>query len=185
MTKDQDHYQQATLGAGCFWCTEAVYQQINGIISVEPGYAGGDVIDPTYEEVCTGRTGHAEVAQILFDPAVISYKEILQAFWHMHDPTTLNRQGADIGTQYRSIIFYHNDKQRVTAEQSKTEINQSGLWRNEIVTQIEPLKNYFKAEDYHQNYYRLHPHAGYCSFVIAPKLKKFRKTFPHLLKSEA
>lgn len=185
MDASQNRYEQATFGAGCFWCTEAIYQQINGIVSVEPGYAGGDVINPSYEEVCTGNTGHAEVARIVFDPSIISYKDLLQVFWHVHDPTTLNRQGADIGTQYRSVIFYHTEKQKELAEKSKAETNKSGLWKQPIVTQIEPIKNYFRAEDYHKNYYRLHSNAGYCSFVIAPKLAKFRKEFSHLLHEKA
>lgn len=185
MNPTQNHLETATFGAGCFWCTEAVFQQINGIVSVEPGYAGGEVLKPGYEEVCTGKTGHAEVAQIEFDPSVITYEELLQVFWHVHNPTTLNRQGADIGTQYRSVIFYHNEEQKRIAEKSKADIEHSGLWKKPIVTHIEPIRNYFQAENYHQNYYRLHSNAGYCSFVIAPKLARFRKEFSHLLKETA
>lgn len=174
--------EQATFGAGCFWCVEAIFQQVKGVESVEAGYAGGHVKNPTYREVCSGKTGHAEVARIVFDPDVVSYKELLEVFWHTHNPTTKNRQGADVGTQYRSVIFYHNEKQKKIAEQSLKETDASGLWDDPIVTKIEPLENFYKAEDYHQNYYQNNPNQGYCSIVIAPKLKKFKKEFSYLLK---
>ena len=167
----------ATLGGGCFWCTEAVYQDLKGVQRVESGYAGGTVNNPTYRQVCTGTTGHAEVVQITFDPAVISYKEILDVFWRVHDPTTLNRQGADVGPQYRSVIFYHSNEQRAIAEQSKQETDASGLWPDAIVTEISPYTQFFKAEDYHQNYYQDNPNQPYCMMVISPKMQKFRQEF--------
>jgi len=174
--------EHATLGAGCFWCVEAVFQRVRGVISVEPGYAGGNVPNPTYEQVCTGRTGHAEVARITFDPTMVSFKTLLDVFWHTHNPTTLNRQGADVGTQYRSVIFYENEQQRKIAAESKSRVDASGLWDKPIVTEIEPLKNFYKAENYHQDYYNNHPNAAYCSIVIAPKLTKFEKEFPDLFR---
>lgn len=177
-----DKLEQAIFGAGCFWCVEAVFQNLKGVHRVESGYAGGKVANPTYREVCSGKTGHAEVAQISFDPAVISFEELLEVFWHSHDPTTLNRQGADVGTQYRSAIFYHNEAQRAAAEASKKKTGESGLWENPIVTEIAPLKEFYKAEDYHQNYFNDNPDQPYCSVVIAPKLSKFRREFAHLLK---
>jgi len=179
---NSDKLERATFGEGCFWCAEAVFQEVKGVKSVVPGYAGGHVKDPTYEQVSTGTTGHAEVARIVFDPTVVSYRELLQVFWHTHNPTTLNRQGADVGTQYRSVIFYHNEEQKKIAEESMKKTEESGLWDDPIVTKIEPLKNYSEAEDYHHNYYQNHKNAAYCSFVIAPKLKKFRKEFSYLLK---
>lgn len=174
--------EKATLGAGCFWCVEAVFQDLNGVESVISGYAGGHVPHPTYEQVCTGKTGHAEVAQITFDPDVVSFAEILDVFWRTHDPTTLNRQGADRGTQYRSAIFYHSDEQREIAETSKATANASGMWDNPIVTEIVPLTEFYPAEDYHQNYFRRNPHQPYCMMVVAPKVKKFRKNFAEKLK---
>jgi peptide-methionine (S)-S-oxide reductase len=171
----------AVFGAGCFWCVEAIYQRVTGVIAVESGYAGGHVENPTYNQVISGRTGHAEVARVEFDPAIISYEELLEVFWHTHDPTTLNRQGADVGTQYRSAIFYLTPEQRDTALNSLRKTNDSDLWRDEIVTEVTPLNNYSTAEDYHQNYFNNNPNAGYCSVVIAPKLAKFKKDFPHLL----
>jgi peptide-methionine (S)-S-oxide reductase len=174
-------YETAVFGAGCFWCVEAIFQRVNGVVAVESGYAGGHVINPTYEQVITGRTGHAEVAKITYDPAILSYELLLEVFWHTHDPTTLNRQGADVGTQYRSAIFYHTDSQRDIALKSLRKTNDSGLWPGTIVTEVTPLVNYSKAEDYHQNYFNNNPNAGYCSVVIAPKLAKFKKDFPHLL----
>lgn len=173
--------RQATFGAGCFWCVEAIYQRVLGVISVESGYAGGGVENPTYYQVSTGKTGHAEVARITYDAEKISYEELLEVFWHTHDPTTLNRQGADVGPQYRSVIFYHDEEQRRIAESSRKRTGESGLWKDPIVTEIVPLSNYYKAEDYHQNYYNLNPNAGYCSVVIAPKIAKFKREFPHLL----
>lgn len=176
--------EKATFGAGCFWCVEAVFEEVRGVKSVVAGYAGGDVNNPTYRQVSTGNTGHAEVARIVFDPALVSYEQLLEVFWHTHDPTTLNRQGADVGTQYRSVIFYHNEEQKNIAEQSLQKTDASGLWANPIVTEIEPISNYSEAENYHQDYYANNPNAGYCSVVIAPKLKKFRQEFSHLLKSK-
>lgn len=173
---------KATFGAGCFWCVEAVFQNLQGVHQVESGYAGGKTPDPTYEQVCSGTTGHAEVAQITFDPVIIPYEELLEVFWHTHDPTTLNRQGADAGTQYRSVIFYHDEEQRQLAEVSKQKTDASGLWKDPLVTEISPLTVFYKADDYHQNYYNDNPHQMYCSVVIAPKLKKFYKEFGHLVK---
>ncbi len=166
-----------TLGAGCFWCVEAVYQDIRGVVSVVSGYSGGHVENPTYEQVSGGRTGHAEVCQIEFDPEQISYAEILEVFFETHDPTSLNCQGNDIGTQYRSVIFYHDDKQKETAEAVKAKYEKSGRWKKPIVTEIVAFEKFYRAEDYHQNYYKSNPHAGYCQVVIRPKLDKFRKTF--------
>lgn len=171
----------AVFGAGCFWCVEAIYQRVNGVVAVESGYAGGHLENPTYNQVVSGRTGHTEVARLEFDPEIISYEELLEVFWHTHDPTTLNRQGADVGTQYRSAIFYLTPEQRDTALKSLQKTNDSDLWDDEIVTEVTPLNNYSTAEDYHQNYFNNNQNAGYCSVVIAPKLAKFKKDFPHLL----
>ena len=177
---DNDDYETAVFGAGCFWCVEAIYQRVNGVEAVESGYAGGHVENPTYEQVVTGRTGHAEVAKVTFDPEVISYEELLEVFWHTHNPTTLNRQGADVGPQYRSAIFYNSLEQKQTAEKSLKRTDESDLWEDPIVTEISPLTNYSTAENYHQNYFNNNPNAGYCSVVIAPKVAKFKKDFPHL-----
>src|SRR5690625_33766 len=174
-------YQEATFGAGCFWCVEAIYQRVNGVVAVESGYSGGHVNNPSYREVTSGRTGHAEVARLTFDPSVISYEELLEVFWHTHDPTTLNRQGADVGPQYRSVIFWHNDEQRRIAEESLEKTEKSDLWADPIVTEIQPLENYFRAEDYHQNYFNENTNAGDCSVMIAPQVQQFKKDFPHLL----
>jgi peptide-methionine (S)-S-oxide reductase len=171
----------ATLGGGCFWCTEAVFQQVQGVLAVESGYTGGQVDDPTYEQVCSGETGHAEVVRVTFDPAVISYREILEIFFATHDPTTLNRQGNDVGTQYRSAIFPHSQAQRETAEALMRELTEQRLYDAPLVTRIEPEQPYWPAEAYHQNYYRQHPNQGYCAFVISPKLAKFREKFAHRL----
>ena len=165
----------ATLGGGCFWCVEAVFQRIDGVISVKPGYAGGNVKNPTYKQICTGNTGHAEVAKIEFDPSKITYSQILNVFWQSHDPTTLNRQGNDVGTQYRSVIFFHNESQREIAKKSKIDAEESGYWDDEIVTEITLLNNYYDAEDYHDNYYNDNPNQPYCLFVIKPKLDKLEK----------
>lgn len=181
---DSTHLQVATFGAGCFWCVEAVFQDMKGVERVESGYAGGHVKNPSYKEVCGGKTGHVEVARIWFDSSVISYDQLLTILWHAHDPTTLNRQGNDVGEQYRSVIFYHNDEQKMMAEASKSKTDTSGLWSNPIVTAIEPINNYYAAEDYHQNYFNLHSEQPYCSAVIAPKIQKIRKEFKALLKSE-
>tara|TARA_B100000378_G_scaffold121006_1_gene97419 strand:+ start:412 stop:996 length:585 start_codon:yes stop_codon:yes gene_type:complete len=167
--------ETATMGGGCFWCVEAVYQRVEGVLSVKPGYAGGHVKNPTYKEICTGQTGHAEVAQIEFDPAQVTYEQILNVFWQAHDPTTLNRQGNDTGPQYRSVIFYHSDKQKQVAEKSKNGADESNYWPDPIVTQITLLDNYSDAEDYHHNYYNDNPNQPYCIFVIKPKLDKLEK----------
>ncbi|MDZ7755235.1 peptide-methionine (S)-S-oxide reductase MsrA [Rhodohalobacter sp.] len=176
-----ENYETAVLGAGCFWCVEAVYQRVNGVVAVESGYAGGHVENPSYNQVVSGKTGHAEVAKVTFDPEEISFEELLEVFWHTHDPTTLNRQGADVGTQYRSAIFYNSLEQKKIAEESKKRTDKSDLWDDPIVTEITPLSNYSVAENYHQDYFNNNPNAGYCSVVIAPKLAKFKKDFPHLL----
>lgn len=176
--------KKATFGSGCFWCTEAVFERLNGVHSVVSGYSGGSVENPTYEEVCNGTTGHAEVTQITYDPDVITFDELLEVFWKTHDPTTLNRQGNDIGTQYRSVIFYQDEEQKKLAEKYKEELDRSGAWDKPIVTEISPLTNFFKAEDYHQDYYQNNPNQGYCAFVIAPKVDKFEKVFKDKLKSK-
>jgi peptide-methionine (S)-S-oxide reductase len=170
----------ATLGAGCFWCVEAIFQDLKGASKVESGYSGGHVDNPTYREVCSGLTGHAEVIQVTFDPAVISFKEILEIFFVTHDPTTLNRQGADAGTQYRSAVFYHSPEQRTVAEEVKTSMQ--SVWDDPIVTEIAEFDKFYKAEDYHQNYYKDNPNQPYCSIVIAPKVKKFRQQYQAKLK---
>lgn len=172
----------ATFGQGCFWCAEAIFERVKGVQSVLSGYAGGHVPNPTYEEVCTGKTGHAEVVQIVYNPDVVSYDDLLKIFWKTHDPTTPNRQGADVGEQYRSIILYHNEKQKEKAEYYKNELEKSGAWDNPIVTQIVPFTKFYSAEDYHQNYFENNPNQGYCSFVIAPKVEKFEKVFKDKLK---
>ena len=175
-------YEQVTLGAGCFWCVEAIFQQLKGVKAVESGYSGGQRENPSYEQVCSGATSHAEVARLTFDPEEISFRQLLEVFWHTHNPTTLNRQGADIGMQYRSVIFYHNEEQKKQAEESKAEVEKSNLWEDPIVTQIEPLENYYKAENYHQNFFKNNPNQPYCSAVVAPKVRKFMKEYKHLLK---
>ncbi|MCF6154341.1 MAG: peptide-methionine (S)-S-oxide reductase MsrA [Candidatus Brocadia sp.] len=164
-----------TLGGGCFWCIEAIFEELEGVEQAESGYSGGWVDDPTYEQVCTGKTGHAEVVQVTFEPKVISLKEILKIFFTVHDPTTLNRQGQDVGTQYRSVIFYHSQEQKAVAEQVIQEIQTEKLWSDPIVTEIVPFKVFYKAEDYHQEYYKLNPGQAYCRIIIAPKIKKFRE----------
>ncbi len=170
-------YEYATIGGGCFWCIEAIFMEVRGISKATSGYSGGTVKNPSYREVTSGRTGHAEVVQLEFDPEIISYKDILEIFFHLHDPTTLNRQGADVGTQYRSVIFYHNDEQEKIARQVFEEIGRSDLWENSLVTEISPLGEFYVAEDYHQNYYANNPNQPYCTFVISPKLSKLRKLF--------
>lgn len=172
----------ATLGGGCFWCLEAVYDQLRGVEDVVSGYSGGHVPNPTYEQVCTGTTGHAEVVQVTFDPQVISFREILQVFFAIHDPTTLNRQGADVGTQYRSAIFYHSPEQKAIAEQMIAELNAARLWPQPIVTEVTPFTAFYPAEAYHQEYFARNPGQSYCAFVIAPKVAKFRKEFMAKLK---
>lgn len=173
----------ATFGNGCFWCTEAIFQQLKGVSKVTSGYSGGHVENPTYEEVCSKTTGHAEAIQIEFDPAVITYDELLEVFWQTHDPTTLNRQGNDVGPQYRSVVFYHNETQKKKAEEYKAALDKSGAFSKPIVTSIEPFKNFYAAEDYHQNYFKLNGRAPYCQFVIKPKVEKFEKVFKSKLKS--
>ena len=170
--QNMNNTEIATVGGGCFWCIEAVYQRIEGVISVVPGYAGGESKTTTYKEVCTGKTGHAEVAKIEFNKDIISYKQLLNIFWQAHDPTTLNRQGNDVGTQYRSVIYFHNEKQKMVAIKSKSEADKSGYWDDEIVTEIAEIYNYSDAEDYHDNYYDNNPNQPYCVFVIKPKLDK-------------
>lgn len=175
----------ATFGGGCFWCVEAVYKELKGVDRVVSGYAGGHTENPTYQQVCSGDTGHAEVTQITFDPEAISFEDLLYVFWRVHDPTTLNRQGADVGTQYRSIILYHDEAQRKAAEKSRTETEASGLYGNPIVTEIVPLTVFFEAEGYHQDYFSLNPNQPYCRAVIDPKVRKFRKEFKSQLKEAA
>ena len=172
----------ATLGAGCFWCVEAVFQQLNGVLKVTSGYSGGHVVNPTYEQVCAKNTGHVEVANIVFDPSIITFDELLEVFWKTHDPTTVDQQGNDKGPQYRSVIFYHNKEQQDISENYKTALDKSGAWSKPIVTGIEPLKNFYLAEDYHQNYYNQNGGQMYCRYVIQPKLEKFEKVFKDKLK---
>lgn len=180
--QNDKNLKEVTFGAGCFWCIEAVFEELKGIVSVESGYSGGKIMNPTYQQICTGTTGHAEVARIIYDADVITFKELLEVFWKTHDPTTLNKQGNDVGTQYRSVIFYHNKQQQEEAEFYKNELNKSGAFSAPIVTEISPLTEYYKAENYHQNYYSLNPNQGYCQYVIAPKMEKFRKAFKDKLK---
>lgn len=172
----------ATFGNGCFWCTEALFQQLKGVKKVTSGYSGGHVKNPTYEEVCRKTTGHAEAIEIVYDPAIISFDKLLEVFWKTHDPTTLNKQGNDVGPQYRSVIFYHNAEQKEKAEHYKAELDKSGAWPNPIVTAIEPLTNFYAAENYHQNYYKLNGKEPYCYFVIRPKMEKFEKAFKEDIK---
>ncbi len=176
------HIETITLGNGCFWCTEAVFQQVNGVISVSSGYSGGHVVNPTYEQVCEKNTGHAEVLQVKFDTTLLSVDELLEIFWQTHDPTTLNRQGNDVGPQYRSVIFYHNQHQKERAEYFKKQLDASGAYSDPIVTAIEPFTNFYIAENYHQNYYNQNGSQPYCYFVIRPKLEKFEKAFKDKLK---
>jgi len=172
----------ATLGTGCFWCTEAVFQELEGVLKVTSGYSGGHVPNPTYEQVCEKNTGHAEVVQVVYDPSKISYDELLEVFWQTHDPTSLNKQGNDIGPQYRSVIFYHNNEQRKKAEKYKVDLDKSGAFNKPIVTAIEPFKNFYTAEKYHQDYYNNNGSAPYCYYVIRPKLEKFEKVFKNKLR---
>jgi peptide-methionine (S)-S-oxide reductase len=172
--------ETALLGGGCFWCTEAVYLEVRGVTSVESGYAGGEIAQPTYEQVCTGATGHAEVVKLRFDPTVISYRDLLEIFFTIHDPTTLNRQGNDVGTQYRSVIYHQSPQQEATARQVIAEM--AHVWDAPIVTELSPAPLFYKAEDYHQDYFRQHPMQGYCAFVVAPKVDKFKKTYAERLR---
>ena len=176
---------RATLGGGCFWCLEAVFELVRGVDKVVSGYAGGSVPKPSYEQVCTGATGHAEVVQIAFDPAQVSFRDLVDIFFTIHDPTTLNRQGADVGTQYRSAIFYHNAAQKEVAEEAIKDWAGRGLWPDPIVTQVVPLQEFYAAEDYHQSYFRNHPNQGYCQAVINPKVAKFRKQFQAKMREPA
>jgi peptide-methionine (S)-S-oxide reductase len=179
---NKEGLETATFGSGCFWCTEAIFLSVNGVYNVESGYAGGKVKNPTYREVCSGLTGHAEVIQLNYDPKIITYDELLEIFWKTHDPTTLNRQGADQGTQYRSVVFYHNDAQKNAAEFYKKKLDESKIFDAPIVTEITPFNGFYKAEDYHQNYYNLNSSAPYCSYVITPKVDKFKKVFKEKLR---
>jgi peptide-methionine (S)-S-oxide reductase len=173
----------ATFGTGCFWCTEAIFQQVEGVVKVTSGYSGGQVDNPTYKQICTGTTGHAECLNILYNPSIISFDELLEIFWQVHDPTTLNRQGADVGTQYRSVVFYHNEAQMATAQKYKQELDASGAYSNPIVTTLEAFTKFYPAEDYHQNYYNDNKNSNsYCSVVIKPKVEKFQKVFKQKLK---
>ena len=172
----------ATLGGGCFWCTEAIFNELRGVEKVESGYSGGNLEKPSYEDVCTGRTGHAEVIQITFNPETISYRDLLQVFFTLHDPTTLNRQGADVGTQYRSAVFYHDEAQRKVAEDTIQEVDASKIWKKPIVTEVAPFKAFYKAEDYHQEYFQKNKNSGYCQVVIAPKIVKLREHYREKLK---
>lgn len=181
-TVKKEGLEVATLGGGCFWCIEAVFDDLKGVEKSISGYSGGAVDNPTYKEVCYGNTGHAEVVNVYFDPKVISYEDILRVFFHVHDPTTLNRQGNDVGTQYRSAIFYHSEAQQVAATKIIDEIQKSGLWNNKIVTEITKFVRFFPAEDYHQEYFKLNGRAPYCQYVVAPKVAKFRKEFKDRLK---
>jgi peptide-methionine (S)-S-oxide reductase len=174
----------ATFGAGCFWCTEAVFENLKGVTDVVSGYAGGKIPDPTYEQVCTGRTGHAEVCQIHYNPDEVKFVELLEVFWKTHDPTTLNQQGADKGTQYRSVVFYHDDEQKRIAEVYKNKLDESGAFPAKIVTEISPLPKFYVAEDYHQDYYRNNPGQGYCMAVVRPKVEKFKKVFKDKLNTD-
>ncbi len=176
------HTDTAIFGEGCFWCTEAFFQRLKGVISVTSGYGGGHVENPTYEQVCDKKTGHVELARIVYDPAEITYDELLEVFWKTHDPTTVDQQGADKGPQYRSVVFYLNDEQKHKAEHYKAELDKSGAWANPIVTAIEPFKNFYPSENYHHDYYNSNPNQGYCRYVIQPKVEKFEKVFKYKLK---
>lgn len=178
----QDENQVATLGGGCFWCLEAVFDELQGVEQVVSGYAGGHVPNPTYQQVCAGATGHAEVVQITFDPKEITFREVLQVFFAIHDPTTLNRQGADVGTQYRSVIFYHDQEQAETAQALIAELEAAQVWKNPVVTEVSPFQAFYRAEAYHQDYFKNNSRQPYCQFVITPKLASFRQGFAHKLK---
>jgi len=171
-------HEEIVLGGGCFWCLEAIFQQVKGVVSVESGYSGGQVKDPTYEQVCSGSTGHAEAVKIVFNPNEISLHDLLLLFFHVHDPTTLNRQGNDVGTQYRSVIFFNSKEQKAIALRAMAEVEQTKLWSDLLVTELRPFDAFYSAEEYHRNYFKQHPTQGYCRFIIAPKVAKFRKEFP-------
>ena len=183
-SKNDKDLEIATLANGCFWCTEAIFSRVMGIKSVMPGYSGGKTSNPSYEQVCTGITGHAETIQIEYDPKIISFEKILDIFWHTHDPTTLNRQGNDVGSQYRSAIFYHDENQKNIAEKLKRELEKEGVFKNPIVTEIVPFSNFYPAEDYHKEYYENNPNAPYCSFVIDPKIRKLLQKYSNKIKQE-
>ena len=182
MNTAQNGMTMITLGAGCFWCTEAVFLNVKGVEKVVSGYAGGQIKNPSYRDICTGTTGHAEVTQVTYDPAIVSYEDLLEIFWNTHDPTTLDQQGADVGTQYRSVIFYNTEKEKSIAEAYKKQLNESGAFKKGIVTEISPLTKFYPAEDYHQNYYSSNPSQGYCQYVIRPKVEKFTRQFADKLK---
>ena len=184
LSKDNSKMEQDTFGAGCFWCVEAIFERVNGVIKVESGYAGGHVKNPDYKEVTRGATGHAEVIQLVYDPELISFTALLEILFKTHDPTTLNRQGADVGTQYRSCILYHNEEQREKAREVIDELDRAGIWNDPIVTTLEPFTNFYSAEQYHQEYFVNNPNNGYCRLVIQPKVEKFEKLFKDLLKKE-
>lgn len=175
-------FEKATLGSGCFWCTETIFEKLKGVESSVSGYSGGKTVNPTYKEVCSGETGHAEVIQVTFDPSIISYKELLEVFWKVHDPTTLNRQGNDVGTQYRSVVYYHSDEQKKIAEEYKNKLENAKIFKNPIVTEITKFDKFYPAENYHQDYYELNKSEPYCNFVITPKVEKFREVFKDKLK---
>ena len=179
-----NQFETATLAGGCFWCLEAVYDEAKGVLSVESGYSNGHVANPSYRDVCNGNTGHAEVIQIKFDPSIISFRDLLNVFFTIHDPTTLNRQGADVGTQYRSAIFYHSPEQKAIAEQTISELNAQGIWNSPIVTEVEAIKDFYIAENYHQEYFARNQNQPYCQAVVAPKVAKFRKHYLELLKKQ-
>ena len=174
--------KEATVGAGCFWCIEACYKELKGIVQVLPGYAGGQIKNPSYEEVCNGKTGHAEVARVVYEDTEISFEQLLEVFWFVHDPTQLNRQGNDIGTQYRSVIFYHDDEQKQLSEAIKLKLTAEKVWENPIVTEIVPINNFYVAENYHHDYFKLNPENMYCQAVVRPKVEKFKKVFAEKLK---
>lgn len=174
--------KEATFGAGCFWCIEACFQELKGVLDVKPGYSGGHIKNPAYKEVCSGRTGHAEVARVIYDESIISFEELLEVFWFVHNPTTLNRQGNDIGDQYRSVIFYHDDSQKEVAESYKQKLTEENVWEDPIVTLIEPINNFYPAEDYHKNYFNNNSDEPYCRAVVRPKVDKFKSVFSQKLK---
>jgi peptide-methionine (S)-S-oxide reductase len=182
INKKEQKMAQATFGSGCFWCTEAFFQRLKGVEKVVSGYSGGKIKNPTYREVCSGKTGHAEVIQVTYNPEIISYKALLEVFWKTHDPTTLNQQGNDVGTQYRSVIFYHDQDQENQAKHYKQELDKAGIFAGPIVTEISPYETFFAADDYHQNYYNSNVNQPYCNIVITPKLEKFEKVFKEVLK---
>jgi peptide-methionine (S)-S-oxide reductase len=184
LSVNSSNLQVATLAGGCFWCLEAVFVELNGVKRVVSGYSGGSVANPTYSQVCNGTTGHAEAVQVTFDPEVITYRQLLEVFFTIHDPTTLNRQGADVGTQYRSAIFYHDDEQRAVSQQVIQEIEDAGIWGGRIVTEVAPLEDFYPAEDYHQDYFKNNPYQPYCRVVIAPKVLKFRQKYTPMLKQQ-